>query len=173
MRRRSIGVLRILALSFLLHFSLSAQERMHVLTGNRHPLARAEFEVGPTEPGFPMQRMTLALEPSGDRRAALEAYLEALHDPGSPDFHRWLEPEDFEARFGVSRDDLDRVTRRGHRAVADHAKRSDADAAGIRFRGGWLALDHDRGHKPGCFAVAGGDGHAERREKYDLGAVRC
>ena len=98
---------------FLLYFNVSAQdqERTVVLAGNRHPLARAEFEVGPVAPDFPMQRMILVLAPpSADQQAELDALIDAQQDPASPEYHRWLTAEDFAERFGVSQENLRRVS---------------------------------------------------------------
>ncbi len=97
---------------FLIYFNVSAQdqERTVVLAGNRHPLARAEFEVGPVAPDFPMQRMLLVLAPGAGQQAELHALVEAQQDPTSPEYHRWLTPEDFAARFGASQENLRRVT---------------------------------------------------------------
>ncbi len=37
-----------------------------------------------------------------EHRADLEKLLDSLHDPKSPEFHKWLKPAEFNARFGVS-----------------------------------------------------------------------
>ncbi|MBS1873421.1 MAG: hypothetical protein JSU00_09400 [Acidobacteria bacterium] len=74
--------------------------------GNVHPLARAEHDIGAVAPNRRLDRMVLALRPSADQEAELEALLEAQQDPSSPDFRRWLTPEEFGQRFGVSRNDL-------------------------------------------------------------------
>jgi subtilase family serine protease len=122
MRRRFIGswleVCRgagFLALLFLPCFNLHAQVsafsgRTVALEGNRHPLARPELEIGRAEPDFAMQHIILVLRPGAERRAALEAFLDSQNDPASPNFHRWLTPEEFGAQFGVSDDELARVT---------------------------------------------------------------
>ncbi len=36
-----------------------------------------------------------------EHRAELQTLLDALHDPKSPQFHKWLKPTEFYARFGV------------------------------------------------------------------------
>jgi subtilase family serine protease len=48
-----------------------------------------------------MERMTLALRPREGSEAELARLLEDQQDPGSPDFHRWLTPEEFGKRFGA------------------------------------------------------------------------
>jgi subtilase family serine protease len=77
--------------------------------GDRHAMARAEFHVGPASPDTPMERMILELSPDQDQQAALDALLAAQQDPESPDYHRWLTPEEFGNQFGVSETDIARV----------------------------------------------------------------
>ncbi len=81
-----------------------------VLNGNTHPLARAEFESGATDKSLAMDRMVLALRIADDKKAQLEQLLSQQQDPASPNYHRWLTPEEFGAQFGPSASDLARVT---------------------------------------------------------------
>ena len=76
------------------------------LSGNRHPLARPENDLGRDEPDTRMDRMILLLQPDPTQEEALESFLEAQHNPESPYYHQWLTPEDFGRRFGVSEADL-------------------------------------------------------------------
>lgn len=46
------------------------------------------------------------------RRAALDRYLRALHDPGSPSYRRFLSAGEIGERFGISSRELARLTRR-------------------------------------------------------------
>lgn len=78
-------------------------------SGNRHPLARAEFDAGPAPADTRMDRMTLVLQPDAAQQQALEALLAAQQDPQSPEYHRWLTPEDFGQRFGAAQRDIERV----------------------------------------------------------------
>lgn len=80
------------------------------LTGNRYPLARREFETGPAPADYRMERMLLVLETDPAQQRELEAFVEAQHDPGSPEYHHWLTPESFAERFGVSPGDVRQVT---------------------------------------------------------------
>jgi hypothetical protein len=56
-----------------------------------------------------MERMILQLRRPPEAQARLEALLEAQQDPDSPEYHRWLTPEQFGARFGPAPEDLERV----------------------------------------------------------------
>ena len=80
------------------------------LAGNTHPLARSEFDLGPLDRDFALDHLQLVLKRSPDKAAALEARIDAMHDPGSPDYHRWLTAAEFGERFGPTQGDLDAVT---------------------------------------------------------------
>jgi subtilase family serine protease len=56
-----------------------------------------------------MDRMVLLLEPSAEQQTDLEALLASLHDPASPSYQKWLTPETFGERFGISDNDLAKV----------------------------------------------------------------
>jgi len=77
--------------------------------GNRHPMARQEFDAGPAPADTRMERMILLLEPAPERQEALEALLLAQQDPESPQYRQWLTPEEFGERFGAAPRDIERV----------------------------------------------------------------
>ena len=81
-----------------------------VLTGDVHPLARAEFDAGAAPLSMPMERMILALRLAPEKQAALDQLLAEQQDPDSPNFHRWLTPEEFGERFGPSQEEIETVT---------------------------------------------------------------
>ncbi len=78
--------------------------------GNTHPLARAQFDQGAAPPNLPMNRMLLVLKRSDDQENALRTLLDQQQDKNSPQYHRWLTPEDFGKQFGPSDDDIQQVT---------------------------------------------------------------
>ena len=80
------------------------------LRGNIHPLARPEFNVGATDYSLPMERMTLSLKLTPARQSALDRLIAEQHDPASPNYHRWLSPEEFGRQFGPEPDDIDTLT---------------------------------------------------------------
>lgn len=80
------------------------------LHGNIHPMARTEFDQGAVEAEMPMERMLLQLEPTASQSAALDALIEAQHDPHSPLYHQWLTPAQYGARFGASAQDVSRIS---------------------------------------------------------------
>ncbi len=79
-----------------------------ILEGN-HPDEAADI-AGQTNaaPSTPLEmRLTMALR----NPAELTRLLADQQDPASPDYHRWLTPDEFTARFGPSYADLARVAR--------------------------------------------------------------
>ena len=81
-----------------------------VLYGNVHPMVRAEFDAGRTAGSLPAERTILALAMSPEKKAALERLLVEQQEPGSPNFHHWLTPQEFGARFGATLDEIALVT---------------------------------------------------------------
>jgi hypothetical protein len=79
------------------------------LGGNRHPLARPEFDQGSVNPSMPM-RVTMNFKMTAAQQAELDTLLAAQQQRGSPDYHRWLTPEQFGSRFGLAQIDIDKLT---------------------------------------------------------------
>ncbi|HEY3838043.1 MAG TPA: protease pro-enzyme activation domain-containing protein [Bryobacteraceae bacterium] len=71
-----------------------------------HPLARPEFDRGPADPAFRLGYVTLVLKPTTTQQSDLEALLVEQQDRSSPNFHKWLTPEQFGIRFGIASTDL-------------------------------------------------------------------
>src|SRR5580704_16842402 len=84
--------------------------RRITLSGNVHPLARAEFDRGAVEESQPMNRILLLLKRSNEQEAALQDTLAKQQDKSSPSFHQWLTPEQFGAQFGPADADIQAVT---------------------------------------------------------------
>ena len=72
--------------------------------------ARPENDRGRVSPDLALRSLSLVLKPSDAQQADLERLLAAQQDPSSPDYHRWLTPEQYADRFGVSADDLAKIT---------------------------------------------------------------
>src|SRR6266404_1294550 len=80
------------------------------LHGNVHPLARPEFDQGPVASELPMQRMLLVLKRSVEQESALGQLMVDQQNAASPNYHKWLTPEQFGAQFGPSDADIQTVT---------------------------------------------------------------
>jgi len=81
-----------------------------VLSGNTHPLATRTADRGAVEPGMPASRMLLLLRRSPEQELSLQATIESLHDSNSPNFHKWLTPEQFGAQWGAADSDIAAAT---------------------------------------------------------------
>ena len=79
------------------------------MTGHVHPMAKVENDLGPLDASVTLPVITLVLRPTPEQRADLDRLLAAQQDPGSPDYHRWLVPEQYADRFGASPDDIARI----------------------------------------------------------------
>ena len=77
--------------------------------GTAHPLARPQFDQGRKDPGD-MIHGSITFRLSSAQQADLERLLQDQQDPSSPNYHRWLTPEQYAARFGMSSSDLAKVS---------------------------------------------------------------
>ena len=80
------------------------------LLSSVHLNARPKNDAGRVPLGLPIARMTLVLRRSAGQQAELDALVAAQQDPKSPEFHKWLTPDEFGARFGLTQSDLDKLT---------------------------------------------------------------
>ncbi len=80
------------------------------LKGNVHPLARPQYDKGPANPSLPADRMQLVLQRSPGQEIALRQVLGSLQDPNSPQYRKWLTPEQLGAQYGVSDADIQTVS---------------------------------------------------------------
>jgi hypothetical protein len=80
------------------------------LAGNVHPLAKAEFDQGAVADAQPMNRILLLLKRSDAQEAALADALEKQQDRSSPNYHKWLTPEQFGTLYGPADADIQTVT---------------------------------------------------------------
>ncbi|HYM07382.1 MAG TPA: S53 family peptidase [Terriglobales bacterium] len=75
-----------------------------------HPLARAEFDQGRVEGSLLIDHAAMVFKLAPGQQAALDKLLAEQQDPHSPNFRKWLTPEQYAARFGMSDSDLGKVT---------------------------------------------------------------
>jgi subtilase family serine protease len=80
-----------------------------VVRGSVPLLARPQFDRGAVEADFQLGNITLVLKPPAAQQAALEQLLAEQQDAASPNYHRWLTPETYAARFGASAADVENI----------------------------------------------------------------
>ena len=84
--------------------------RTVVLAGHVPPQTQRQLDQGPVPASFAMPAITMDLKPSASQQTALEQLLANQQNPASPDYHKWLTPEEYASRFGVSQSDVNRIT---------------------------------------------------------------
>ena len=85
------------------------ETRLTTLKGNTHPLARPVFDLGTAPASLPMERMLLVLKRSSDQESALRKLLDDQQDKHSPNYHKWMTPEQFGAQFGPTDADMQTI----------------------------------------------------------------
>ena len=80
------------------------------LTGNVHPLIASAEDQGEVAESLALPRITMHFQMTAAQQADLDRLLQAQQDPSSPQFHKWLTPEEYADRFGLSTADLSRIT---------------------------------------------------------------
>ncbi|HEY1984400.1 MAG TPA: Ig-like domain repeat protein [Terracidiphilus sp.] len=76
------------------------------LKGNVPALARAEFDQGRASASTPLTYMRLVLSRTPEQQAALDKYAAELQDKSSPNYHKWLTPEQFGKLYGPADSDI-------------------------------------------------------------------
>ncbi len=74
--------------------------------GHVPALARAEFDRGEASPSTLMSHVRLVLARSTEQQAALDKYDAELQDKSSPNYHKWLTPEEFGNLYGPADADI-------------------------------------------------------------------
>src|SRR5579871_2828703 len=77
-----------------------------LLHGHLNPQALPKYDRGPADPSFKLNSMILVLMPSAAQRTALDRLLAEQQDPASPEYRKWLTPEEYADRFGASANDI-------------------------------------------------------------------
>ena len=81
-----------------------------VLTGTRHPLTVGAAATGHLDGATRLSGVTLHFNMSAAQQADLQALLAAQQNPSSSQYHQWLTPAQYAARFGVSSADLGTIS---------------------------------------------------------------
>ena len=80
------------------------------LRGNVHRSALPQFDQGPANPALKLGYVTLLTVPTASQQAALRQLLADQQNPKSPNFRKWLTPEQYADRFGLSQADVQKIT---------------------------------------------------------------
>jgi hypothetical protein len=85
---------------------------LHVvrLKGNIPARALPQYDQGLVDPSFKLNYMTLELKASSQQQQALAQLLKDQQNPSSPNYHKWLTPDEYGNRFGLSQSDAGAIT---------------------------------------------------------------
>jgi subtilase family serine protease len=72
--------------------------------------ARPQYDQGPVDRSLRLGYMTLLTVPSASQQKAITQLLAQQQDPHSPQYHQWLTPEQYADRFGLSSNDIQKLT---------------------------------------------------------------
>ncbi len=83
---------------------------LHTLSGNTRPEANAQNDLGAVPADLAMDHMQLQLQRTAAQEQALQQVIDGLHNPKSPQFHKWLSAEQFGEMYGSSPQDVNAIT---------------------------------------------------------------
>ena len=67
-------------------------------------------DLGPATASRTLTNLSLRFSMTPEQQTALDQLIEEQQDPRSPEYHQWLTPEQFGARFGLSASDMAKVS---------------------------------------------------------------
>jgi uncharacterized protein (TIGR03437 family) len=80
--------------------------RMSAIKGHMRPQITAASDRGPVDRSMELSYVTVLLKPA----PGLDEFLANQQNPSAPEYHKWLTPEQFAARFGLTDNDVARIT---------------------------------------------------------------
>src|SRR5579884_2160931 len=91
----NVVLLLIMTLSFVVVQSAAARE----LANHTAKFVQTAPDMGPSDPS---QIITVKVHLNGQNQDQLSSFIQQLHDPSSPNFQKWLTPDQFKAQFGAT-----------------------------------------------------------------------
>ncbi len=83
------------------------ESKLIALPGGVPLLARSEFDLGRAPASTQMTFVRLVLSRSSRQEAALEKFMAEQLDPSSPNYHKWLTPQQFGSLYGPADSDVE------------------------------------------------------------------
>jgi len=81
-----------------------------VLKGNVHPKAQPQYDQGRAESSMKLPYITMLTKPTAGQQADLKRFLKQQQDPSSLNYRKGLTPEQYADRFGLSQNDISKIT---------------------------------------------------------------
>lgn len=88
----------------------ASDQQTTALRGNVHPLVARAVDRGPVDSSMQLSRVVMHFKRSDAQQQALDRLLVEQQDPNSPNYHKWLTPEQFAERFGITPSDRAKIT---------------------------------------------------------------
>ena len=107
---RTRAILQFFTLLFLSASVFAQSPGRLAIGGHVRPEANAANDRGRVEASLTLNDVSIFFKPSAAQEADLNTLLEQQQDPNSTNYHKWLTPEQYAARFGISDDAANRVT---------------------------------------------------------------
>ena len=82
------------------------ESSLTTLTGSVPLLARAEYDLGAAPASTQLTHVRLVLSRSGEQEAALGKFMAEQQDKSSPNYHKWVTPEQFGMLYGPADSDI-------------------------------------------------------------------
>jgi subtilase family serine protease len=82
------------------------ESSLTTLKGNVPHRAQAQYDQGEASASTQLTHMRLVLSRTSEQQAALDQYLAQLQDKSSPNYHKWLTPEQFGKLYGPADSDV-------------------------------------------------------------------
>jgi subtilase family serine protease len=86
------------------------ENKLVTLAGNTRPEATAGNDLGAVADSLNLDHMMLQLKRSPAQEQAAEQFVADLHNPKSPNFHKWITANAFGAKYGLAESDIQSIT---------------------------------------------------------------
>src|ERR1700686_1272485 len=80
--------------------------RIAAVKGTAHPMARPQFDQGRVSPERQLSGVALTFRLSAAQQSDMQQLLRQQQDRSSSNYHKWLTPEQYASRFGMSSNDM-------------------------------------------------------------------
>jgi subtilase family serine protease len=80
------------------------------LSGHLHRKALPQYDQGRLPSSSPISQVMLLTLPTASQQQALRRLVAEQQDPRSPNFHKWITPQQYADRFGLSQNDVQKIT---------------------------------------------------------------
>ncbi len=84
--------------------------QMVELARSLHPRVEPQYDQGAVDPQSRFGYVTLLTSPSASQQRALDKLMADQQNPSSSNYHKWLTPAQYADRFGLSQNDIDKIT---------------------------------------------------------------